>query len=531
MSFRILISDKMSPEGLSYFTGHEGFEVVYDPEITMEQLAGRLGEFDALVIRSRTRVTRQMLASPGKLKIVGRAGAGVDNVDVEAATEKGVIVMNTPGGNTLSTAEHAISMMLSLARRIPQADRTMKDGQWDKKSFVGVEMFGKTLGVVGLGRIGRVVVERMQAFGMEVLAFDPLLTQEAAQKLGIKPATVEEICRQADVITVHAPLNEDTRGLIGEAALATMKPGVLIVNCARGGIVDEAALAAALREKKIAGAALDVFEQEPLPGEHPLRGLDNVVLTPHLAASTAEAQEKVARDIAIQIREALSGEMIRNAVNAPSVDAKTFARIRHAIDLCERLGRFASQYAGSAITALDIAFSGSKAEHPTEPLVTAVLKGFLEYHIDEPVNQVNAQYLARQRGIRISETRRTETDDIYAGLVTVRTTNESGETHELSGTVTQERQAKIVTIDGKRLDIIPEGHMLVVANRDLPGFIGQIGTLLGRVNINIAQMNVGRTRAHEEALTVINVDEPVPAEVIREICQLPHVLAVRSIVI
>ena len=317
MAMRILISDKMSPEGLANFTGREGFEIIYDPDITMEQLAERIGEYDALVIRSRSRVTRETLANPGKLKIIGRAGAGVDNVDVEAATERGIIVMNTPGGNTMSTAEHTISMMLSLARQIPRADKTMKEGQWAKSGIMGVEMFEKTLGILGLGKIGREVALRMNAFGMKVLIFDPFVTREAAEKMGIELADVDTICEQADVITVHCPLNNDTRGLINAERLAKMKPTTLIVNCARGGIIDEDALYEALKEKKIAGAAVDVFTQEPLPGDHKLRGLTNVVLTPHLAASTNEAQEKVARDIALQIFDGLSGEMIRNAVNAP----------------------------------------------------------------------------------------------------------------------------------------------------------------------------------------------------------------------
>jgi D-3-phosphoglycerate dehydrogenase len=373
MSFRIFISDKMSPDGLAHFTGHEGFEVHYDPEITMDALAEQLGQYDALVVRSRTKVSRAMLENPGNLKIIGRAGAGVDNIDITAATERGVIVMNTPGGNTVSTAEHAVSMILSLARRIPHADATMKAGEWAKKSIVGTEMFGKVLGIIGLGRVGRVVAERMQGFGMEIVAHDPLLTHEAAEKLGVTLAEVDEICREADIITIHAPLNDETRGMIGREQLAMMKPTALLVNCARGGIVDEDALAEALKENNIAGAALDVFAKEPLPADHPLRGLKNLVLTPHLAASTAEAQEKVARDIAIQIREALSGEMIRNAVNAPSVDPKTFQRIRPLLDLCERLGRFSVQYIEPAVQTIEITYAGTVSEPPIDPLTTAII--------------------------------------------------------------------------------------------------------------------------------------------------------------
>ncbi len=531
MTFRILISDKMTPQGLSCFTGHTGFEIVYNPEITMEALAECLGEYDALVIRSRTQVTRAMLAKPGKLQIIGRAGAGVDNVDVDAATEKGIIVMNTPGGNTLSTAEHAISMLLSLARRIPQADQSMHAGKWDKKTIMGTEIFGKVLGVVGLGRIGRVVAEHMQAFGMEVIVHDPLLTQETADKLGVRPVSIEEMCRQADAITIHAPLNDDTRGIIGAPQLALMKPTALLVNCARGGIIDEKALCEALRERKIGGAALDVFEIEPLPADHPLRGLDNVVLTPHLAASTTEAQEKVARDIAVQVRETLSGEMVRNAVNAPSVDAKTFARIHHVLDLCGRLGKFCGQFSPVGVKAIEIIYSGTSVQHPSEPLTVAVVKGFLECHVSKAVNAVNAMYLARQRDIHISETRRSNNNDIYAGLVTVRTVSDSGEAHEVSGTLTRENMPKIVIIDGRRLDIVPEGYLLVIGNRDLPGFVGSIGTLLGNENINIATMNVARNNAGDAAVTVISVDGPVPPHVLKEIQNLHNVLNARAIVI
>jgi D-3-phosphoglycerate dehydrogenase len=535
MTMRIFISDKMSPEGLANFDGHAGFEKVYDPEITMEALAGKLVEFDALVIRSRTRVTREMLANPGKLKIIGRAGAGVDNVDCEAATEKGVIVMNTPGGNTISTAEHAISMLLSLARRIPYADRTMKEGKWDKKGIVGVEMFGKTLGIVGLGKIGRVVAERMLSFGMRILGFDPFLTKEAARELGVELADLDTICKQADMITVHAPANAETKGMIGAKRLAMMKPTALLVNCARGGIVDEASLLEVLQGKKIAGAALDVFGEEPLPADHPFRKLENAVLTPHLAASTTEAQEKVAEQIAEQIREALGGGMVRNAVNAASVDAKTYAQIKEALDLCERMGSFVSQAMPSPLKDLAITFSGTKARHPSGPLVTALLKGYLKNVCSEPVNDVSAPFQARQLGIKVSETKTDQPDPVYAGMISVAMTAEKSDDQKIraiDATLDAQRRPRLVRINGRRIDADPTGELLVLENQDVPGVVGAVCTALGKHQINIASMDWSRGAGPgSTAMTVINVDQKLAPEVVKEIEGLANVLWARSVVI
>lgn len=528
---RILISDKMSPEGLSYFTGREGFEIIYNPDITMEQLAEQIGEYDALVIRSRSRVTRETLANPGKLKIIGRAGAGVDNVDVEAATERGVIVMNTPGGNTISTAEHTISMMLSLARRIPFADRTMHDGKWEKSGIMGVEMFEKTLGILGVGKIGREVATRMRAFGMDVMVYDPFLTQEAAQQMGVTVADVDTIIEKADMLTVHCPLNNETRGLVNAARLAKMKPTALVVNCARGGIIDEEALIEALKSKKIAGAALDVFSQEPLPADHPFRTLPNVVLTPHLAASTTEAQEKVSRDIAIQIFDAFTEGMIRNAVNAPSMDGKTYEKLRPVLDLAERLGKFLAQFAKPAVKQMDITYTGTATEYPTKPITTAIVKGFLDYSVSESVNHVNAMHLAKQLGVKINDTRSSQTDDVFSGLITVKAISDSGEVNEISGTLYQSRLPRLVIVNNKRVDATPQGEMLVLENRDVPGIIGMVGTLLGKHGINIAAMNWGRVAPGGDALTVINVDQPVSDTVIKELTAAPQVVRAHHIVI
>ncbi|MGB9692983.1 MAG: phosphoglycerate dehydrogenase, partial [Candidatus Sumerlaeaceae bacterium] len=340
---KILVSDKISDEGLEILK-KGGFEVVYKPEISHEELVKEIADYDALVIRSRTVVSADVLEHAKRLKVVGRAGVGLDNVDVKTATKLGIIVMNTPGGNTISTAEHTMAMLTSLARMIPQADRSMKEGKWDKKRFVGVELFRKTLGVIGLGRIGTEVAKRALAYGMRVLAYDPYISSEVAKKLGVHPASVEEICKEADFITVHVPLNDQTRNLIDKAQIEMMKPTVRLINCARGGIINEDALLEALQSGRIAGAALDVFTQEPLPADHPFRKLDNVVLTPHLGASTSEAQEGVAKEVAEQVVDALKGHVIRNAVNAPSVDPAILEQLRPYLELARRMGKFMAQF-------------------------------------------------------------------------------------------------------------------------------------------------------------------------------------------
>ncbi len=531
MTVRILISDKMSEEGLGYFRGQEGFEVDYQPEILMDDLAGAIGRYDALVIRSRTQVTRETLANTGALKIIGRAGAGVDNVDLDAATERGILVMNTPGANTMATAEHAISMLMALARRIPFADSTMKEGRWAKKDIVGVELFDKTLGIIGLGRIGRVVAERLNAFGMKILAHDPFLTCEVARQLNVEPADLDTICAQADMITIHCPINDETRGLLDARRLGLMKPTALVVNCARGGIVDEDALYDALKEGRIAGAAVDVFATEPLPGESKLRELPNAVLTPHLAATTGEAQEKVARELAEQLRDSLVSGVVRNAVNAPSIDNKTYQQLAPVLDLCLRLGRLCSQYIGPGVNRIEITYKGAKAKHDPTPLTTELIKGFLQFHFSEPVNSVNALYIARRMGIKIVETRTEEIDDVYAGLITVRTVSDTGEVNTISGTLNHRREPRLVMVNQKQVDAIPQGEMLLLENRDVPGIIGSVGTCLGRHGINIAMLSWGRLKPGGDAMTVINTDNPISDEVLAELGSLPNVLGARHVVI
>lgn len=527
---RVLVSDKLTDEGLEILKAGGEIEVVNDPEITPERLAEVIGDFDGLAIRSRSRVTRETLERSGRLKVIGRAGVGLDNVDIPAATERGIIVMNTPDGNTMSTAEHTVSMILAIARRIPQADAGMKAGQWPKKSITGVELYGKTLGVVGLGKIGGAVASRLKAFGMDILAFDPFVNESAAEKMGIELADVDEICRRADIITVHTPLNKNTKGIVGAAQIASMKPTTLVVNCARGGIIDEAALLAALQAKKIGGAALDVFETEPLPDDHPFRKLDNVVLTPHLAATTTEAQDKVTKDVAEQIVSALTGGMIRNAVNAPSLDPRELERMQPVLNLAERIGRFISQFAPSPTKRLEVQYSGTATEYLTDPLTTAVVKGYLAPLGNFMVNYVNARFLAKSRDIEVVESRSSDSLD-YAGLITVEATSATGEVNSVSGTLFHSRFPRLVIINGKRFDVVPDGNLIVIQNRDVPGIVGSVGVTLGKHKINIADMTWGRTQPGGDAITVLNVDQDVTPELLSELKSLPNVLSVQALVV
>ena len=527
---RILVSDKVAPEGLDILKGGDEFEVVYDPDITPERLAEEIGGYDALVVRSGTQVTREMLKNSGRLKVIGRAGVGVDNIDVEAATERGIIVMNTPEANTLSTAEHTIAMILALARKIPTADRTMKQGEWAKKSITGSELYGKTLGVLGLGKIGGEVALRMRAFGMRILGYDPFVTEAAGEKMGVRVTEIDEICREADVITVHTPLNKATRGIINAERIATMKPTVMLINCARGGIIDEESLISALADGRIGGAALDVFTTEPLPKDHPFRKLPNVVLSPHLAASTTEAQEKVTREVAQAVVEMLRGGPPRNALNAPSIDPGELERLGPVLILAEKMGRFASQFCPAPVEKLELLYSGRKAEYPLAAMTSAFLKGYLQPHVDINVNDVNALFLARSRGIEVVESRSTESHD-YAGLITANIHSANGERNSISGTRFRDKDPRLVIINDKHFDVKPDGNLIVIHNRDVPGIVGSVGTLLGEHKINIADMTVGRTEGGNEAITVINVDEDVPPAVIEELQSLPNILSAQLIVV
>jgi D-3-phosphoglycerate dehydrogenase len=527
---KILISDKMSSEAVKILTETGEFEVDYKPDITPEELVREIGAYSALVIRSRTTVDKDVLAAAERLQVVGRAGVGVDNIDVPEATSRGIIVMNTPDGNTLSTAEHTFSMMLALARSIAHADKTMKEGLWEKKSITGVEMFAKTLGVCGLGRIGREVAKRARAFGMRVVGFDPYFSREAAEKIGVELYdNVDDVVAVADVLTVHTPLNDKTRGMIGAEQIRKAKPGVMIVNCARGGIVDEDALVEGLQSGKVGGAALDVFETEPPAADHPLRQMENVTLTPHLAASTTEAQEGVARDVANQIVDALRGTVVRNALNAPSIDAESLKRVRPYLALAESMGRFLSQIAPSTATRLDVEFSGGVAELPLSPITTAAVKGFFDPHASQPVNYVNAMHRAEERGMEIVESHTSAPGD-FTSLIILRAGLEDGSRCEIAGTLFGHSKCRIVRVNGIDTEVNPIGVILMVENEDKPGVIGSVAVLLGRHGVNIAEMDLERCEPGGKALTFIQVDGEVEDAVLTELRALPNILTANRIV-
>jgi D-3-phosphoglycerate dehydrogenase len=525
---KILVSDSLSKEGLKILENDGNFQVDYLPDITPEELVERIVDYDALVVRSRTRATAEVLRAGKNLKVVGRAGVGLDNVDLAVATERGIIVMNTPGGNTISAAEHTMSLIMGLARQIPEADRSMKEGKWEKKKLNGTELRHKVLGIVGLGRIGREVAKRAQAFEMRVIGYDPYVSPEVIARLGVESASLEDLMKASDVITVHTPVTDETRSLIGAEEIKKMKPEVWLINCARGGIIDEMALAEALKAGRIGGAALDVFEKEPLPADHPLRSCPNIILTPHLGASTKEAQHSVALEIAEQIVDALTGKMIRNAANAPSIDPEIWALMRPYLSLAEKMGKFESQLCTSRVKRLTAQFSGGLLDFPLSALTTAVVKGFLEPTADDTVNYVNAMPKAKSIGMEVVESK-TSSPYQYTNLITVIAEMENGETNTVSGTLFAPDMPRLVIINDKRFDAYPEGNMIVIENRDVPGIVGSVGTLLGKHKINIAQMTWGRTDHNQEAMTVINVDEPVSPQILEEISRLPNIKSARLI--
>ena len=528
MDFKVLVTDNLSPKGVEIFEKAEGVEVVVDHEISAEELLERLNEFDALVVRSRTKVPAELLETAGNLKVIGRAGTGLDNIDVKAATKQGIAVMNTPGGNTVTTAEHALSLLFALTRNVPQATASLKTGKWEKKKFQGRELFNKTLGVVGFGNIGSIVADRAKGLKMNVISFDPYLTEEVALKKGVEAVTFDELLSRSDYITIHTPLTKDTRHLINDEAFSKMKDGVMLVHCARGGIVDEKALLKALDTGKVAGAALDVFETEP-PGEHPLFLKNNVICTPHLGASTSEAQENVAVAVAEQIADFLLKGIVRNAVNVPSVSPESLPLLRPYIGLCENLGSAYAQMSPGAVDEVRIEFSGDLAEYETKPLTVALLKGMLSSARDvETVNYVNAPLIAEEQGIRISEGR-TRQDVNFTNKVSVFFRTKGREDCLVGVIFGKGGPPRLVRMNDYFFEAALEGDILVMENIDKPGTIGNIGVLLGENNINIAGFQLGRNEIGGRAVAFINVDGPVSPEVMEKASRLPHILSVKQI--
>jgi len=523
---RVLVTDNVSREGIEVLEREPGIEVEVRNKMTPEELLEIIPNFDALIVRSATKVTAEVIDRAVNLKVIGRAGVGVDNIDVAHATEKGIIVVNAPEGNTIAATEHTMAHMLALARNLPQADARLKAGVWDKKAFVGVELRNKTLGILGLGRIGSGVAKRAQAMEMDIIAYDPYISEERAKALGVRLGTLEDVLREADFITIHMPKTKETYHMLDERAFSIMKDGVRIINCARGGIIDEEALYKALVSGKVAGAALDVFEVEPQT-ESPLFKLPNFIATPHLGASTREAQISVAVDVAEEIIAALKGELVKNAVNIPALKPTELQQVKPYLGLAERLGRFHAQLVSGGIKSVAVTYSGELAAKPVSPLTTALVKGLLDSILQQRVNYVNAMLVAKERGIQVTETRNERAED-YASLMTVRVTTSEGE-HELAGTLFQGFDPRVVLIDGYRIDAVPKGHMLVIPHIDRPRIIGRVGTLIGAHDINIAAMQVGRKEAGGKAVMVLTIDSPVPPATLEEIAKVDGVLGVRQV--
>ena len=519
---RVLISDKLSPAAVEIFRTR-GISVDLKPGLSPAELRAIIGEYDGLAIRSATKVTKELLDVAPKLRVVGRAGIGVDNVDVKSATERGVVVMNTPNGNAVTTAEHAIAMMFALARQIPEATASTRAGKWEKNRFMGVELTAKTLGLIGCGNIGSIVAERAIGLRMRVVAYDPYLTEKRALQLGVEKVELADLLARADVITLHTPLTDATRNILSREAIAACKHGVRIVNCARGGLVDEAALAEALGTGQVAGAALDVFETEPATAS-PLFLLDNVVCTPHLGAATSEAQENVALQVADQMSDFLLTGAVSNAINTPSVSAEDAPRLKPYMELCRQLGAFAGQMTQASdgvLRCVTIEYEGQAADLNHKPLTAAVLAGLLA-PLMAGVNMVNAPVLARERGLDVAETVHDRPGE-YQTLVRVTVTTDK-QTRSVAGTLFAGSSPRLVDIKGIRVEADFGRHMLYVTNQDKPGFIGRFGATLAEAGLNIATFHLGRSAAGGDAICLVSVDEPVTEDVLAIVRTLPLVV-------
>jgi D-3-phosphoglycerate dehydrogenase len=526
---KIFVADDVSESGLQPLREAK-FEVQKRTGLPKDELIAALKDFEGLIVRSETKVTSEILEGAKSLRVIGRAGVGVDNIDVPAATMRGVVVMNAPDGNTITTAEHTIALLISLARSIPQANSSLKSGHWERKKFIGVELQGKTLGIVGLGRIGRVVASRARAMGMTIVAYDPFIAQEQARDLEIELTTLDEVYSRADFLTVHTPLTAETRGIISSEVLARMKPGARIINCARGGLVDENALCEAIKNGTIAGAALDVFTQEPPPSDHPLLGLDQVIVTPHLGASTTEAQEGVALTVAEQMRDYLLTGALRGAVNVPMLGLKELSLMQPYIVLAERLGRFQAQLVDKPVSEVRIEFAGEIVDVDAAPVTRGFLSGLLR-DVSARVNVVNAFLIAEERGIKVTTTYVRATGD---STPAIRTEIHAGDSKQsLAGTLfgygSQTREGRVTEIDGFHLEAFPHGHMLVTRNRDVPGVIGSVGTILGQGGVNISRFHLGRRERGGEAIAVIEVDAPPTKETLQALRSLEQVISAHLI--
>ena len=522
---KVLISDALSETAVNIFR-ERGVDVDYEPALgkDKDKLLSVIGAYDGLAVRSATKATAPVIEAAGNMKVIGRAGIGVDNIDIPAATAAGVVVMNTPYGNAITTAEHAIAMMFSLVRKIPQANQSTHAGKWEKSAFMGAEVFGKTLGVIGCGNIGSIVADRAVGLKMRVVAYDPFLTEERAIELGVEKVDLDELLARADIVTLHTPLTDKTRNILGTENLAKLKSGTYLVNCARGGLVDEAALKVALDEGRLAGAALDVYETEPAT-QHPLFGHPRVVATPHLGASTKEAQENVAIQIAEQMADYLTRGAVSNALNSPSVTAEEAPRLKPYIALAEKLGAFAGQLIESALKKIEISFEGEVAGLNTKPLVASAVAGVLKPMLSE-VNIVNAPVIAKDRGVSVSETSNDEAAS-YDSVIRLKVVTEN-QARTVSGTIFGPAP-RIVEIKGVDMEAAFSPHMLYVTNEDKPGFIGALGQTLGEAGVNIATFNLGREEPGVSAIALIAVDDPISEAVLEKVRSLPHVMQAKAL--
>jgi D-3-phosphoglycerate dehydrogenase len=526
----VLVCDPISAKGIALLQKRAEFKVtVLKQKMTEAELLPLVGDAHAMVVRSETKVTKKVMEAAPQLRVVGRAGVGVDNVDVEAATQRGIVVMNTPGGNTISTAELAFSMLMALARKIPQAHMSMKEGKWNRKEFQGTELYNKTLGILGLGRIGSEVAKRAQAFGMKVLAYDPFLTLARAKALQVDlREKVDDVYAAADFITIHMPMTDETKGMINAAAFAKMKKGVRILNCARGGIVKEDDLCAALQSGQVGGAGLDVYETEPPPADFPLRNLAQVVMTPHLGASTQEAQENVGIEVAEAVTDYLLSGGVRNAVNLPNLDAQTFQAVKPFLNLGEKLGRLLAQLAPKRNDRIVVTYGGRAVQLPSDPVTRSILKGFLELAAGKEVNQVNVHALAESLGLEVQEIKSSEVTDFNEWLHVA--VFSDGQKISAAGSIIGAKGLpRIVRLNSQPVEIVPEGVLFLMNNKDRPGMVGYIGTLMGKHNVNIASMSLNRDTAGGEALTVLNLDSVPPPQLLAEVQKDPDISNARVV--
>jgi D-3-phosphoglycerate dehydrogenase len=522
---KVLISDAISDMGLQQLTDAEDVVVEKKVGLSEDELAAIIGSYDALMVRSQTKVTKKIIAAAKNLKVIGRAGVGVDNIDIDEATQRGIVVINAPDGNTITTCELTFAMIMAVARMIPQAYKKTVGGEWDRK-FVGVELRNKVLGIIGMGRIGSEVAKRAKAFGMEIIGYDPFLSEERAEKMGVKLASVNEISAKADFITVHTPLTKETRHLLSKPQFDLMRKGIRIVNCARGGIIDEKALVDAIEAGIVAGAAFDVFEEEPPAPDHPFLHNPNIIVTPHLGASTIEAQENVAIDVSEEVLHILRNEPFKNAVNTPPVPPDVLNRLQPYFGLGEKLGRCIGQVTSGAIREIVVSYSGDLAEVDTTLLTRYIIKGVLGHQLDF-VNVVNAMHLARTRDVNIVTQNSTESGSFTNFVaVTVKTKTEE---KRMAGTLLAGFGERIVQIDQYPVDVAPDGNLLLVSHNDKPGIIGRVGTLLGSNDVNIATMQVGRKVVGGAAIMVLTTDKPASEDVMNQLVELPEIMNVRSV--